>query len=136
MTAILVALVAMTVAVAGCADAGDPTPVVPAPSLRAGEFAVPTISPPFGSEMEACPAALTTGTLIEHPDGGLGLGFEGGDATRVRWPYGWRGTSGPPVALVDADGAVIASIGQRVEVGGGQVADDWWLGCGGVRVAD
>ena len=127
------AIVLAAVLVAACG--GPPASPAPttAPSLRAGEFAIPTMSPPFGSTPEACPAALTRGILIEDPAGGLGLERDG-DTTRVRWPFGWRGASGPPVALVDATGAIIANVGQQVEVGGGEISAGWWLGCGGLTV--
>jgi hypothetical protein len=128
------AVVLAVVVVAACGGASTSPAPPTAPSLRTGEFAIPTISPPFGSTPEACPAALTTGILIEDPAGGLGLDRDG-DTTRVRWPFGWRGANGPPAALVDDTGAVIATVGQQVEVGGGFI-NDWWLGCGGVRVVE
>jgi hypothetical protein len=128
----MVAVLVMGVG-AGCADPGPSVAPQVAPSLRAGEFAIPTISPPFGSTMDACPAALTTGVLIQLPDGALALQGPA-ETLRVRWPFGWRGASGPPVALVDEAGAVVATVGQTVEVGGGGVGAGWWLGCGGVTV--
>jgi hypothetical protein len=131
----LVATVVAMLALVGCAGPGATPAPASAPPLGTGEFAIPTIAPPLGSTLETCPAALITGELDQLSDGSLGLDAAG-ESIRVRWPFGWRGTSGPPVGLVDQDGAVVAITGQVVEVGGGMVADGWWLGCGGVTVLD
>ena len=117
----------------GCGDAQPSGPVVVGPSLRPGEFAIETISPPSGSTLDACPAALLTGELVRLEDGSLGVESPE-KAYRVRWPTGWRGSIGPPVALVDESGVVIASVGEIVDVGGGDFG--WWLGCGGVTVVE
>ena len=128
----LLALTLLLLVVAACASTPPDETPVPDPSLRAGEFAIPTIGPPIGSTPDACPAALMTGTLVQLDDGSLGLASSE-ERVRVRWPFGWRGATGTPVALVDATGTVVATVGQTVEVGGGFIDDDW-LGCGGVTV--
>lgn len=131
MSRLVAALIAGALLAGGCGSAAESDLLV-APSLRAGEFAIPTLSPPFSATPAGCPAALTTGELVALEDGSLGLDDPDG-AMRVRWPFGWRGSTGPPIALVDADGTVIATVGDELEVGGGFI-NDAWLGCGGVRV--
>jgi hypothetical protein len=132
MNRLVAALIAGTLLAGGCGDGYRSDAPVTAPSLRAGEFAIPTLAPPLSATPTGCPAALTTGELALLEDGSLGLDDVDG-TTRVRWPFGWRGSSGPPVVLLDAEGTVIATVGEVLEVGGGFI-NDWWLGCGGVRV--
>jgi hypothetical protein len=68
-----------------------------------------------------------------------GLGLIGPDvgAVEVLWPFGYRGQTGPPVALLDEKGDVVAVVGQRLSIGGGGVGPlGEWLACGGITVQD
>lgn len=60
------------------------------------------------------------GTLAVDPR--TELGVEAADGTMVwavRWPYGWRALETTPVALVDADGKIIAHVGDHISMAGG-----------------
>ncbi len=134
---LVVALVVTVVALAACqTGTGDSGTAVSAAPLAAGEFPVATIAPP-ADDLQACPAALITGILVEYEPTGLGLAVadSADPIIGVLWPFGYRGTAGPPVALVDGNGQVAATVDQLVEVGGG-MSGDGWLGCGGVAAAE
>ena len=74
--------------------------------------------------------ALMAGTLVEDPRSGLAVEDVTGAVTPVIWPFGY---SARPdlggMALVDANGAVIAHVGEAIEVGGG-LGRDFWVACG------
>jgi hypothetical protein len=78
---------------------------------------------------EACLLALRIGTLVEDPRSGLGIKDVTGEVTPVTWPFGYstRPDFGG-LALVDERGAVVAHVGDTVELGGG--GDDFWIACG------
>lgn len=84
-----------------------------------------------GQTPTACEAALLSGDLIRTPDGGLGVLPPGGPMYRVEWTSYLIG-AGPPVALVDDTGHVVAVEGDRVGVGGGEHGRGVWRECGGL----
>jgi hypothetical protein len=108
------------------------TPSEGPPATLVGGFPIKTMSPEAAATDRPCPAALITGILAEHPV--MGLGLQTDDLIVVVWPFGWGGIAGPPISLVDGDGAVVATVGQELSIGGGFVGDGQWLGCGGVTV--
>ena len=77
----------------------------------------------------------TEGTLVRHPDSGVGLRDQEGSVLQVIWPadYTARDDAGR-LAVIDGSGAVIAHEGDRVEIAGAEVEPGAFLGCGGVRV--
>jgi hypothetical protein len=79
---------------------------------------------------EDCDMALLAGTLVEDPRSGLGVEDVTGTVTPVLWPFGY---SARPdlggIALVDANGAVIAHVGETIELGGG-LGREFWVACG------
>ena len=86
---------------------------------------------PAGCDTQ-CPTALLEGTLVETPDGGLGVRSEAGGVSVVRWPgtYGIaddeRGRKLVQFALIEA-----AREGDRIRAGGGMTADgDRFAVCG------
>jgi hypothetical protein len=88
----------------------------------------------------ACPASLIEGTLVAGADGAMLLRVDGEpELVTVVWPDGWivRG-KGTAATLVAGTGAVVATAGDRVRIGGGFVSDApgarRWLGCGGVTI--
>ena len=121
-------VVAVLVAiVAGCGVPG-PTPS----AVRTIPLA--TQPPPGTVTPEVCMAALLSGTLALDPQTGLGVAGvdvtgKGRQVMPVRWPYGWMALDTAPVTLTDADGTVIAHVGDQVAIGGG-------AGGGGLGVAD
>jgi hypothetical protein len=81
----------------------------------------------------ACPAALLQGDLVRTPDGSLGVLVPGGPMYRVHWTSYVIG-SGPPATLVNDNGLVVATEGERVGVAGGDLGKQplEWLECGGL----
>jgi len=73
-------------------------------------------------------AALLEGTLEGDRERGLAVRVDGDGLVTVAWPFGFRGNVGPPVALLDADRVVVATVGQRISLGGG-FADDSFIAC-------
>jgi hypothetical protein len=118
---------------ASVASFASVTPSADSSATPVGEFPIKTMTPEASATDQPCPAALIDGTLAEHPVTGLGLQTD--ELIVVVWPWGWRGASGPPVALLREDGAVVATVGQKLSIGGGYV-NEQWLGCGGVTVVD
>jgi hypothetical protein len=120
--------VLLAVAVLAC---GGSTPATSGPSsiaLRTQE--------PVGSETPVgCPAAVIEGVLVADPGSGVALDDPAGFVRPVIWPHGYSGRPGTPIAVVDADGNLIAQVGDRVRIGGGEITGDGaWLACGGTTV--
>jgi hypothetical protein len=121
------------VAVLGACTTFAPTPT---PDL-AGTFPVATLEPEGSETPAGCPAAVIEGTLVANEATGLGLQGPDVGAVQVLWPFGYRGQTGPPVALIDDQGQVVAVVGQRISIGGGAVGPHGeWLACGGIAVRD
>jgi hypothetical protein len=80
---------------------------------------------------EACPAALLSGRLAQ--DGmALVVTTEFGEQP-VRWPEGYVVEQGPQLRLRDRSGAVVASEGDPIYVGGGSTeGDELFIACGHV----
>ena len=79
---------------------------------------------------EECETALLTGALVEDPRSGLGVEDVTGTVTPVTWPFGYSARLDlGGIALVDADGAVVAHVGDSIEVAGG-LGTDFWAACG------
>ena len=89
---------------------------------------IATQAPPPPGEI-ACMTALLEGTLVLDVRSGLGVMGDGGPVIPVQWPNGWRGVATSPVALVDADGKVIAHVGDHLSMGGGFGVDDRFIAC-------
>jgi hypothetical protein len=107
------------------------------PSLHvseSGRIELRTLPPESGQTPAACMAALTTGTLVRHPQSGVGLTYTDGTVLAVIWPFGYsaRDDRGR-LAVVDASGKILAHEGDLVSVGGGFAGDETtWTGCGGI----
>ena len=72
-----------------------------------------------------CLQARVGGTLVAHPDSGLGFkGVAGSPNRPARWPYGWsaRRENGV-VLLVDPTGRVMAREGDKILASGGVSSD-------------
>jgi hypothetical protein len=84
-----------------------------------------------GVVTEVCMAALLEGTLVRDERTGLGVAVAGSGVVPVRWPKGWTAVGTTPVMLVDADGGVVARVGDRVAMGGGMGPDpvETWVAC-------
>ena len=101
------------------------------PLASAEPIALPTRPQPPGTTPEPCPASLTSGTLVSHPEWGIALDTQSG-VIKVSWPYGYHGRmEGDRIALVNGAGAVLAYTGDKVWLGGGQ-ANGGWHACGDV----
>ncbi len=100
----------------------DPRPAIP---LR-------TQDPP-GDGLQACMAALATGTLVTHPTSGMALRAPEGNVVEVIWPFGYAARfEAGRATLLDDRGNVIAREGEQVAVGGGEAQPGIWFACGGV----
>jgi len=79
--------------------------------------------------------ALTMGVLAVDSESGVGLETPGGSVGLVVWPTGWtaRNDAGS-VAIIDANGAVVAHVGDTVSMGGGGGSEDAWYVCPPVHV--
>jgi hypothetical protein len=125
-------LVTLIVALAACTSL-TPTP----PPDLPGTFPIATLEPEGTQTPVGCPAALIEGLLVANEATGLGLQGPDVGAVEVLWPFGYRGQTGPPVALIDDQGQVVAVVGQRISIGGGAVGPHGeWLACGGIAVRD
>jgi hypothetical protein len=112
-----------------CGGPGASSPPGPTPiALRTQEL--------VGSETPiGCPAALIEGVLVADAESGVALRDGEGLVEIVIWPYGFSGRVGDPIAVVDADGKIVARVGDRVRIGGGAIGPDGaWMACGGVEV--
>lgn len=128
----------MTTHLGGCRD-GQPEPgqvhglgvavelvVVPATWSR---LELLTFSQPAG----ACELARGGGTLEPNEISGIGVGGNGSHRA-VRWPFGWtawRDSSG--VALLDAEGRIVAREGDEIHFAGAWVGDTF-AACAGFEL--
>jgi hypothetical protein len=78
---------------------------------------------------------LTVGVLVADPESGVGLGAASGPARHVRWPTGWtaREDAGS-IAIIDANGAIVAHVGDTVSMGGAIGSGGDWFVCPPVQV--
>jgi hypothetical protein len=113
----------------GCLACGSsdttPPPVVVLPLATQGPLLVD------GVQTEACMAALLQGTLVRDERTGLAIAVPDVGVVPVRWPKGWTALDAAPVTLVDAQGGVVARVGDRVAIGGGMGPDpvETWVAC-------
>jgi hypothetical protein len=97
------------------------------PSVGIIAIATQSAQPPG---QESCEMALLEGTLALDPRTGLGVeAADGSTVWRVRWPNGWRALDTAPVALADADGKIVARVGDHISMGGGFGNDDVFFAC-------
>ena len=79
---------------------------------------------------QACPAGLLEGTLARGPGGSAVVTWEFGDQA-VRWPEGYAVEQEPELQLLDERGALVASEGDPIFIGGGFTAgDELFVACG------
>jgi hypothetical protein len=123
-------LVALTMAVGVVACGQAPVETAPTPAV----IPIATQGPPPDG-LIACRAALLSGTLVRDDRTGLAVAGvdvtgSGDDVVPVRWPSGWMALETVPVALVDADGRVVAHVGDHIAMGGGiDGPGDTWIAC-------
>jgi hypothetical protein len=74
-------------------------------------------------------------TLVADADTGVaGLSGKTNVHTSIVWPYGYSLQSDAAgAALLDYQGNVLAHVGDRVRVGGGELPDGAFNGCGEVE---
>lgn len=78
-------------------------------------------------------AALLSGVLVQEPQSGVGIRDDNGEVWQVIWPFGYTArVDADRFAILDATGNVLAHVGDRVGVGGGEVGAGVWLGCDGI----
>jgi len=82
--------------------------------------------------------ALAKGTLVPDPRSGLGFAGPDGVSNPVMWPFGYTARLvDNEIELYDADGAFVAREGDRIEMGGGNGANNLFYACGGsVQIAN
>ena len=86
--------------------------------------------------LNACDEALASGRLVASAQSGLAIADSTGHVTEVLWPFGYTARQeAAGLALLDADGRVVAHQGDVIELGGGLGANNVWAACAGsVRV--
>jgi hypothetical protein len=130
MLARLLLMTTLTAAMAGCATTPSSAPA----SATASEAAAVALRTRLPSSPEACPMARTEGTLVRQPQSGAGLRDNAGAVWQVIWPTDYTARDdGGRLVVLDGSGGVIASEGDRVEIGGQDVGGGTWLGCGGMK---
>jgi hypothetical protein len=77
---------------------------------------------PHGSP-EECPGALLEGVLLADDESGFLVRHEEGFISAVTWPDGYLVRDGQVRELVDPAGTVVASEGDFVSLGGGEIFD-------------
>jgi len=77
-----------------------------------------------------CLQALAVGQLVADPVSGVGPGSAGGPVLHLSWPPGWsaRDDAGS-IAIIDANGAIVAHVGDTVQLGGGGGSGGVWDVC-------
>ena len=105
------AVAAIAMILASCADATPPADLI----------AVPT-SPPTGFQIgpQSCPAALLEGELVANDEFGFAVTHADGFATPVTWPDGYVARDAARRELLDGSGRVVAREGDQVALGGGE----------------
>ena len=79
---------------------------------------------------QACPAALLEGTLAQGLGGTAVVVWEFGEQA-VRWPEGYVVEQEPELRLLDDRGALVASEGDPISIGGGFTpGDQLFIACG------
>lgn len=73
-------------------------------------------------------AARVEGELAVSPESGLGLRLADGRDLKVEWAPGYVVVGH---VLRDTGGAVVASLGDRIEIGGGTRQEGTWIACPG-----
>ena len=118
----------LAIGLAGCAgDQNEPTGPLPV-LLR-------TQPPPPADGLEACMDALLEGRLVNSGTSGIAVGDASGGIHEIAWPFGYSGRVDPAgLHLLDETGGVVATIGDTVQVGGGEGNGGIWFACGGIGV--
>ncbi len=109
---------------------GEGTPSPSASASLGVLVAVPTLPPETGETPQPCMAALLAGTLVRDETDGVAVETADRQRERVVWPYGYAAReSAGGLQLLDANGQVVATEGDRLHVGGGEIADGQWAAC-------
>jgi hypothetical protein len=109
---------------------GEGTPSPSASSSLGDLVAVPTLPPETGETPQPCMAALLAGTLVRDETDGVAVETADRQRERVVWPYGYAAReSAGGLQLLDANGQVVATEGDRLHIGGGEIADGQWAAC-------
>jgi hypothetical protein len=96
-----------------------------------GAPAIPTFKPlPSGG----CPAALLAAVTLrgDAAKSGTPVWVEdpSGHAYTIEWPNGYTARFDPGLTVFDAKGAVVARVGDVLDLGGGQMSDGYdWFAC-------
>jgi len=110
-------------ALTGCASAEPSVP--PVELIR-----VPTQPRvPDDQTPPACAPATIEGRLVADAVAGVALEQPNGRRRSVIWPFGYALRAGDPPALLDAEGEVVALIGDLVELTGGEDSGGAWRVC-------
>ncbi len=82
----------------------------------------------------ACMTALLEGVLVREERSGIGIVTDDGTRYAVLWPPGFVGITGNPAFVTNTTGQRIAKVGDRVTLGGGEVAPGTWETCGDLTI--
>jgi hypothetical protein len=79
--------------------------------------------------------AITAGVLAVDSESGVGLQDPAGATHPLVWPTGWTARNDVgTVAIIDANGAIVAHVGDTVSMGGGSGSGGDWYVCPPVHV--
>ena len=111
----------LAIGLAGCGgDQNEPTGPIPV-VLR-------TQPPPPADGLEACMDALLEGRLVISGTSVIAVGDASGGVDQIAWPFGYSGQVDPAgLHLLDETGGVVATIGDTVQVGGGEGNGGIWV---------
>ncbi len=121
--------VALVAAVALGLVACDAYTIGPVPTIQ-----LRTSEPVGRGSPLACMTALIEGVLVREERSGIGLVTDDGTRYAVIWPPGFVGVTGDPAFVTNASGQRIAKVGDRVSLGGGEVAPATWQTCGDLTI--
>lgn len=123
------AVLTVAIAIAACAPGPTATPTAAVVAIRTQE-------PPPDDGLQACMGALMEGTLVASAGSGIGVRDPNGLTHAVIWPFGHSGrVDAAGLHLVDPAGVIVATVGDTVQVGGGEIGGaGTWVACTGISV--
>jgi len=103
-------------------------------SVDPNVVALRTMEPPAPDDLPGCMAALLEGTLVASGTSGIAVMDPSGGTHEITWPFGYSGrVDAAGLHLIDDTGSVVATVGDIVQVGGGETGNTW-LACGGITI--
>ncbi len=103
-------------------------------SVDPNVVALRTMEPPSQDRPLACMEALLEGTLVASGTSGIAVTDPDGGTHEITWPFGyWGRVDATGLHLIDETGAVVATVGDIVQIAGGETGNTW-VTCGEITV--